>query len=87
MDAVKDSFILNLNLKIIKPDLQLAIFADEKIIQERLEQREKLTRFEKNNQSKKELTNMKKGIEKLKELNEKEEYLPPLGLGYIATYL
>ena len=71
MDGVKDSFILNLNSKIIKPDLQLAIFAAEKVIQERLEQREKLTRFEKNNQSKKELINMKKGIEKLKELNVK----------------
>ena len=68
MDGVKDSFILNLNSKIIKPDLQLAIFADEKVIQERLEQREKLTRFEKNNQSRKELINMQKGIEKLKKL-------------------
>lgn len=49
MDGVKDNFIFNLNSKIIKPDLQLAIFADEKVIQERLEQREKLTRFERNN--------------------------------------
>ena len=68
IDGVKDNFILNLNSKIIKPDLQLAIFADEKVIQERLEQREKLTRFEKNNQSRKELINMQKGIEKLKKL-------------------
>jgi len=69
IDGVKENFILNLNSQIIKPDLQLAIFADEKVIQERLDQRETLTRFEKNNQSKKELVNMKKGIEKLKELN------------------
>ena len=68
IDGVKDNFILNLNSKIIKPDLQIAIFADEKVIQERLEQREKLTRFEKNNQSRKELINMQKGIEKLKKL-------------------
>ena len=69
IDGVKENFILNLNSQIIKPDLQLAIFADEKVIQERLDQRETLTRFEKNNQSKKELVNMKKGIKKLKELN------------------
>ena len=36
MDGVKESFILNLNSKIIKPDLQLAIFAEEEIIQNRL---------------------------------------------------
>lgn len=69
IDGVKENFILNLNSQIIKPDLQLAIFADEKVIQERLDQRETLTRFEKNNQSKKEINNMEKGIEKLKELN------------------
>lgn len=69
MDGVKESFILNLNSKIIKPDLQLAIFAEEEIIQNRLKQRDKLTRFEKNNQSKKEINNMEKGIEKLKKLN------------------
>ena len=65
MDGVKENFILNLNSKIIKPDLQLAIFAEEEIIQNRLKQRDKLTRFEKNNQSKKEINNMRKGIEKL----------------------
>ncbi|PIM79202.1 dTMP kinase [Fusobacterium pseudoperiodonticum] len=69
IDGVKENFILNLNSQIIKPDLQLAIFADEKVIQERLDQRETLTRFEKNNQSKKEINNMKKGIEKLRKLN------------------
>lgn len=69
MDGVKESFILNLNSKIIKPDLQLAIFAEEEIIQNRLKQRDKLTRFEKNNQSKKEINNMKKGIDKLRKLN------------------
>ena len=69
MDGVKESFILNLNSKIIKPDLQLAIFAEEEIIQNRLKQRDKLTRFEKNKQSKKEINNMKKGIDKLRKLN------------------
>lgn len=69
MDGVKESFILNLNSKIIKPDLQLAIFAEEEIIQNRLKQRDKLTRFEKNNQSRKEINNMKKGIDKLRKLN------------------
>ena len=69
MEGVKESFILNLNSKIIKPDLQLAIFAEEEIIQNRLKQRDKLTRFEKNNQSKKEINNMEKGIDKLRKLN------------------
>lgn len=32
IDGVKENFILNLNSQIIKPDLQLAIFADEKVI-------------------------------------------------------
>jgi dTMP kinase len=75
MDGVKESFILNLNSKIIKPDLQLAIFADEKVIQERLDQRETLTRFEKNNQSRKEINNMKKGIDKLRKLNVEVLYI------------
>lgn len=48
MDAVSNEFILAINNDIILPDLQIGIFAESKIIRERLEQREVLTRFEKN---------------------------------------
>ena len=33
MDGVSNTFILDLNSQILKPDLQLAIFADEDILQ------------------------------------------------------
>ena len=46
MDGVGTEFILNTNSEIIKPDLQLAVIADEKILQERLSERDVLTRFE-----------------------------------------
>lgn len=46
-------------------DLQLAVIADEKILQERLSERDVLTRFEKENQSKRELDFMEKGVREL----------------------
>lgn len=73
MDGVETDFILKINSNIIKPDLQVAVYADEKVLQERLESREILTRFEKNNQSTDELFYMKKGIKTL--LNEGIEIL------------
>ena len=65
MDGVGTEFILNTNSEIIKPDLQLAVIADEKILQERLSERDVLTRFEKENQSKRELDFMEKGVREL----------------------
>lgn len=62
MDGVSNTFILDLNSQILKPDLQLAIFADEDILQKRLLERETLTRFEKNNQSNNELCFMEAGL-------------------------
>lgn len=62
MDGVSDEFILNINAEVIKPDLQLAVFADEEILQKRLGERDVLTRFERGNQSGDELYYMKKGI-------------------------
>lgn len=62
MDGVSNKFILDLNSQILKPDLQLAIFADEDILQKRLSERDALTRFEKNNQSNNELCFMKAGL-------------------------
>jgi dTMP kinase len=66
MDGVSSEIVLNLNSQIIKPDLQLAVFADEKILQKRLSERNILTRFEKGNQSQRELNFMEEGITELK---------------------
>ena len=69
MDGVSDTFILSLNSDIIKPDLQLAIFANEEVLQKRLTERTALTRFERGNQSNKELSYMELGIAELEKLN------------------
>ena len=69
MDGVSSEIVLNLNSQIIKPDLQLAVFADEKILQKRLSERNILTRFEKGNQSQRELNFMEEGITELKRHN------------------
>jgi len=65
IDGVSEIFILNSNAEIIKPDLQLAVFADEDVLQKRLSERNILTRFEKGNQSNSELYYMEKGIVEL----------------------
>ena len=62
MDGVNTKFILDINDEIIKPDLQVALFADEKTIQSRLGEREK------NNQSGCELKYMNLGIKILMDL-------------------
>lgn len=67
IDGISFEFIDDLNQNIILPDLQIALLADEKILEERLSQREKRTRFEYN--SKIELDFMEKGIERLREKN------------------
>jgi dTMP kinase len=69
MDNVNDTFLLELNSKIIKPDLQVAVFADENVLQKRLSERNVLTRFEKGNQSYNELLYMNKGIIELEKRN------------------
>lgn len=65
MDGVNSNFIFEINSQIIMPDLQVAVFADEDILQDRLKKRDVVTRFEKENQSSCELVYMKKGIEEL----------------------
>lgn len=65
IDGVSDEFILNTNAETIMPDLQLAVFADEKVLQKRLSERKVLTRFERGNQSNDELYYMEKGIVEL----------------------
>lgn len=66
MDNVKDTVIFSLNSEIIKPNLQIAVFANEDILQKRLLERKNLTRFEKENQSHNELYYMRKGVKKLR---------------------
>lgn len=68
MDGVDADFIMDINSEIIKPDLQIAVFADEKTLQKRLGDREILTRFEKDNQSEKELLFMKQGLDILRNI-------------------
>ena len=69
MDGVSDTFILSINSDIIKPDLQLAVFANKEVLQKRLIERTALTRFERGNQSNKELSYMELGIAELEKLN------------------
>ena len=64
MNEVIEEFILALNNEIVQPDLQVAVFADRDVIQNRLKERSCLTRFEKGN---KELEYMEKGIQVLQE--------------------
>lgn len=65
MDEVSEEFILALNNEIIQPDLQIAVFADSNVIQNRLKERNYLTRFEKGNKTDIELEYMEKGIQVL----------------------
>lgn len=69
MDGVSRSFIVSLNSNIVKPDLQLAVFANEDIVQQRLANRAALTRFERGNQSNKEIKYMESGIIELAKHN------------------
>ncbi len=66
MDGVDAEYIMALNSMIIRPDLQLAIYADKDNLQKRLAERDELTRFEKGNRSMEELLFMKKGVEILR---------------------
>lgn len=69
MDDVNDTFIFDLNSKILKPNLQVAVFADEAVLQKRLSERKVLTRFERGNQSYNELSYMSKGVAELEKRN------------------
>lgn len=69
MDDVDGAFLFDINSKIIKPDLQIAVLADATVLQKRLSERKALTRFEKGNQSYNELSYMNKGIVELEKRN------------------
>lgn len=68
MDGLDEENIVNINYRIIKPDLQIALQADEDILKKRLSRRSFLTRFERDNQSQTELMFMENGINKLRKM-------------------
>lgn len=68
MDGLDEENIVNINYKIIKPDLQIALRADVDILKKRLAERTLLTRFERDNQSQTELVFMENGINKLRKM-------------------
>lgn len=51
MDNVSVDFILNINSNILLPDIQIIVEAKSDIIQQRLNQRNQLTRFERGNRT------------------------------------
>ena len=61
MDNVEESFVLAANDKVILPDIQIVVKADVAVIQSRLNERDKLTRFECKQRSADEFFFMKKG--------------------------
>ena len=67
MDGVDTLFVEKVNNEIILPDLQIAVWANEEVLKMRLSERDKLTRFEKNNRSVEELKNMKNGVRIIQE--------------------
>ncbi|MDO4154355.1 MAG: dTMP kinase [Clostridia bacterium] len=67
MDGVDPLFVKKVNDEIMLPDLQIAVWANEEVLQMRLSERYKLTRFEKNNRSVEELKNMKNGVHIIQE--------------------
>lgn len=69
IDGVDEDFLININKKILKPDIQIVLKASQKTIQERLKERTVLTRFEENNKTELELKYLENGVKVLKNLN------------------
>lgn len=61
MDNVDLDFILNINNNILLPDIQIIVEADLEIIQERLNKRNRLTRFERGNRTLEEIEYFRSG--------------------------
>lgn len=68
MDGVNSSVICEINNNVIKPDLQIVVWANENTLQARLGEREYLTRFERGNKSGNELAFMESGVRILEEM-------------------
>lgn len=65
IDGVDTGLIMSICSEMPKPDLQIAVYADEDTLKKRLSNRASLTRFEKENQSKNELYFTQEGIKLL----------------------
>jgi dTMP kinase len=68
LDNVDMEFIKKINDEIIIPDIQIVLLAEEQLIKSRLEARKILHRFEKNNQTSKEIGYTNEGIRYLQKL-------------------
>lgn len=68
MDGVSSKQICQINDKVITPDLQIVVWADEKTLQARLKEREVLTRFEQGEKSCNELAMMQAGVDMLESM-------------------
>ena len=68
MDGVNSSVICEINNNVIKPDLQIVVWANVNTLQARLGERECLTRFERGDKSGNELAFMKSGVRILEEM-------------------
>lgn len=68
MDNVDMDFILSTHGKIVLPDIQIVVKANQDIIQSRLNKRDQLTRFEQGHRTSEELYYLKEGAEILKNL-------------------
>ena len=68
MDGVNSSVICEINNNVIKPDLQIVVWANKNTLQARLGERECLTRFERGNKSGNELAFMESGVRILEEM-------------------
>lgn len=68
MDDVDVDLILSINSRIVLPDIQIVVKANQDIIQARLNEREQLTRFEQGHRTSEELFYLKEGTEILKNL-------------------
>jgi len=73
MDGIDTEFILAINSKILLPNIQIAVTADEQIIASRLEKRNERTRFEQDGCVAQELKFLKSGVDILRNLGVRVE--------------
>ncbi|WP_303871898.1 dTMP kinase [Acetobacterium wieringae] len=75
LDGLSMNEVMKINTGILKPDLSVIVYADEKTINERLSDRPTLTRFERDFSSKREIELSFKAGNYLEELGYKIEYI------------
>lgn len=75
MDDVDEEFILAVNSRILLPDLQFAVTAEEETIEARLKERTTRTRFEQNGCVAKELKFLSSGVKVLQKIGINVEWI------------